>query len=91
MKGFVYRPDQGAAVGKQIQEIGGASGNIYTQKVGDFISNHKKLAGVGAAAGGWEMMDITARTGDKTMRSALSTVDKNAYEYQKQQDQQIQQ
>lgn len=91
IKGMVYNPEGAAEYTKQVVNIGKNSKNPYTKAVGDFMTNHKVITGTAVGLGSWEAMGVLGGAGDKITRKALGTVDKNAYQYQNLQNQQIQQ
>ena len=72
------------SIGRGMQKLGKESGNVYTQKTGDWIMKNQKKAlvgtlGVGAvmAKGFGHLFNAGYKTGDKAFRS----LDKKAYEY----------
>lgn len=73
--------------GNSISEIGKKYNSEWAQKMGKSIMEHPVRWGVGGAAAATGIMMGTAAVGEKIIRKPLETVDKNAFEYEKAQNQ----
>jgi len=58
---------------------------MWAQKAGNWVENHKLAAGVGGAAATLASFEFM-RPGEKITKSILNKADKNAFEYEKQQN-----
>lgn len=65
------------------------SKNPWTKGVGNFISKHPKTALAGSAVIGLGTMTTVWDTGEKVTRKGLEKLDKNAFAYEKMQNQQV--
>lgn len=89
IKGFVYDPKRGTQISKDFQRIGKQNNSQWAQKAGNWVENHKAVAGVGGAAATLASFEFM-RPGEKITKSILNKADKNAFEYEKQQNQEVQ-
>ena len=89
IKGFVYDPKRGKQISKDFQRIGKENNSQWAQKAGNWVENHKLAAGVGGAAATLASFEFM-RPGEKITKSLLNKADKNAFEYEKQQNQEVQ-
>lgn len=89
IKGFVYDPKRGKQISKDFQRIGKQNNSQWAQKAGNWVENHKAVAGVGGAAATLASFEFM-RPGEKITKSILNKADKNAFEYEKQQNQEVQ-
>lgn len=89
IKGFVYDPKRGTQISKDFQRIGKQNNSVWAQKAGNWVENHKAVAGVGGAAATMASFEFM-RPGEKITKSILNKADKNAFQYEKQQNQAVQ-
>ncbi len=89
IKGFVYDPKRGKQISKDFQRIGKENNSQWAQKAGNWVENHKLAAGVGGAAATLASFEFM-RPGEKITKSLLNKADKNAFQYEKQQNQAVQ-
>lgn len=89
IKSFVYDPKRGTQISKDFQRIGKENNSQWAQKAGNWVENHKLAAGVGGAAATLASFEFM-RPGEKITKSILNKADKNAFEYEKQQNQEVQ-
>ena len=89
IKKFVYDPERGRHISKDFQRIGKENNSQWAQKAGNWVENHKLAAGVGGAAATLASFEFM-RPGEYVTKSILNKADKNAFEYEKQQNQEVQ-
>lgn len=90
IKKFVYDPETGKRIANDFKRIGKQNNSQWAQKAGDWVGKHRAAAGIGGAAATMASFEFM-RPGEKVTKSILNKVDKNAFEYEKQQNQMIEQ
>ena len=90
LRDWVTQPKKAGYLAEKMKIVGNASGNQYTKNVANFISNHPNVAGAGLVVGGMKLSQAAINTGSKVAKSTIGAFDKNAYQYQNQQNQMVQ-
>lgn len=82
-----HKAAEGAA--RDFVNQGAKSGNVLTQKVGNFLTNHKKTAIAATIPVGLTTTSALWEGGEKLAKKVGGTVDKNAYTYENWKEKQI--
>ena len=82
-----HKAAEGAA--RSFQNQGARSGNVLTQKVGNFLANHKKTAIAATIPVGLATTSLLWEGGEKLAKGIGEKVDKNAYTYENWKNKQI--
>lgn len=80
---------RGDKMAEEFVKLGESSKNPYTQKMGEFLTNHGKTAAVGGLAVGGGIMAAGWGQGEKLTKKAIKSVDPNAFAYQESKEQQM--